>query len=111
MGTLKTLTQKAFSQVWNKLNTPDREWGDIGDQIIPYTGGTVEHTHAKELHETFEEEPSHQVEFVIIRNPTHKLTNAQLCAIFDEGNHCISTGSIIYEDNYAYITWSNKGHI
>lgn len=54
---------------------------------------------------------SHTLVTGVIQNPTFNITNEQLCQIMDEGNHCLSKGSIIYEGNYAYITWSNLGHI
>lgn len=56
-------------------------------------------------------EGDYQVTFGIIKDPTYCITSQELCQIMDEGNHCLSNGSIVYEDNYAYITWSNKGHI
>ena len=56
-------------------------------------------------------EMNHSVVFVIIKNPEYRLSNNQLCMIADEGNHCISTGSIVYEEDFAYIVWSSMGHI
>lgn len=58
----------------------------------------------------------HDIMFAIIENPTYRITDRQLCDIMDEGNHCISQGSITYEQasngkDYAYIHWSNNGHI
>ena len=54
---------------------------------------------------------SHDILFMIIHNPRYHITSEQLCQIMDEENHCISNGSIIYEADYCYITWSNHGHI
>jgi hypothetical protein len=53
----------------------------------------------------------HHIYTFIIKDPKYLITNDQVGQIMDEGNHTLSLGSIFYEDNYAYITWSNKGHI
>lgn len=76
-------------------------WMDIFANVIE---GTVISNQVKEIW-------PHRVVFGIIENPTYQITDSQLCQIMDEGNHCISNGSITYEQNYAYITWSNLGHI
>jgi hypothetical protein len=55
--------------------------------------------------------PTHSIFTMVLHNPVFKVTNPQLCEIMDIGNHCVSKGSIVYEDDYAYITWSNLGHI
>jgi hypothetical protein len=72
----------------------------IGGELIGY------HKEA-----TDSSECGHTVDFIVIKDPEYYITNEQLCQIFDEGNHCLSRGSIIYEQNFAYITWSNLGHI
>jgi len=53
----------------------------------------------------------HQIFSVILKNPEYDITDSQLCQIMDEGNHCLSEGSIFYEGDRAYILWSNQGHI
>jgi hypothetical protein len=55
--------------------------------------------------------PTHSLFTMVLHNPVFGVTNDQLCEIMDTGNHCISKGSIVYENDYAYITWSNLGHI
>lgn len=53
----------------------------------------------------------HDVIMGIIQYPEYRITSHQLTQILDEGNHCISTGSIVYEQDYVYMLWSNLGHI
>jgi len=53
----------------------------------------------------------YDLSIIVIDDPKHRLTPAQVCQIMDEGNHCLSEGSIFYEGNQAIITWSNYGHI
>lgn len=101
---MKKLTSK---QLLNRIQGTwenDLENHSVGEIVANVIEGKVisEHKHLLIPQE---------ITSVVIANPTYKITNVQLCQIFDEGNHCLSIGSIVYEDDFAYITWSNLGHI
>jgi hypothetical protein len=105
---MQTLTEEIlYQRIWEswELDIPDDEplsWFTKPMQYI--IGGTI-----IEKLETLL--PTHSIFTMVLHNPVFKVTNEQLCKIMDTGNHCVSKGSIIYEDDYAYITWSNLGHI
>jgi len=101
--TEETLYQRIMESWW--LERPDDEtltWFIKPMQYI--IGGTI-----IEKSETIL--PTHSIFTMVLHNPVFKVTNEQISEIMDTGNHCVSKGSIIYEDDYAYITWSNLGHI
>lgn len=74
------------------------------DQIANVIEGSVEYHSSQQLYE------GHHITFNIIKNPTYRITNSQLCQIMDDDTGIKSSGSIIYEGDYAYITWSNHAH-
>ena len=113
---MKKLTQKELmKRIQGTWDSPV-EVGDTGEIkwrnaniIANVIGGVVVHAHEADLRGGEEPEPC--VLFAVIRDPEFQITSGQLCQIFDESNHCLSEGSITYESRYAYITWSNLGHI
>jgi hypothetical protein len=102
---MKAYTQSQFNdkilESWEDITGEE----SVIEQVLMFTGGTILDEHQTEI------QGSHDVYFAVIEDPTHQLTPGQLCQLFDEGNHCLSQGAIVYEDPYAYITWSNYGHI
>lgn len=109
---MQKLTNKRFKQLIlenfgreTKRIAPSQEvqWFIGGEVVHQYSNSGLAHEDGQRI--------NHDVFFWVVENPDYIITSQQLCQIFDEGNHCISRGSIVYEDNYAYITWSNLGHI
>jgi hypothetical protein len=117
---MKQLTDEQMHIIWDKLNKENKDvtetdWDWCLQQILAYTGGKVFYTHNTDVG-AIEEEPEHQVHFAILADVTHRITDDQLCDIFDMGNHCSSVGAITYElsqngTQLAYLHWSNLGHI
>lgn len=102
------LTEDQFSQRLTEFW--EKEWGDDDptpmQQVHFFIGGNLIDSH------DFELDLDNSTVFAGIFGDCEKfITSDQLCSIFDEGNHCISKGSIIYEGDYAYVLWSNKGHL
>ena len=90
---------KILKEYWDMPNAP------TGPDIFTlFTGGTIISSSEQDM-------GGFSVICIIIQKPMYEIDNDQLCRIMDEGNHCVSKGTIIYEDGYDYITWSNKGHI
>ena len=102
---MKTYTETAFHHKVHNLWQDHTIHDNIMDQVRYFTHGLIVDYHH------FNIPGSHDLFTGIIKDPEFKITSAQLTNIFDAGNHCISAGSIIYEAEYAYITWSNHGHI
>lgn len=107
---METLTQKQLlaliSELW-VITEQDPDL-DILESFAIIIGGT---TVSISGYTVGPDNMGHTIWLVVIHKPKYKLTNEQVCQIMDEGNHCISNGSIIYEADYAYVTWSNLGHI
>jgi hypothetical protein len=103
--TTEELMQRIMGLWEQDINFPAQAMECVANVI----GGTVIWEHHEDLRGG--EEPEPVIYFGIIRGPEFEIDSEQLCQIFDEGNHCLSKGSIVYEDRYAYITWSNLGHI
>ena len=74
------------------------------EPILHIMGGTLVEHQIIDL-------PNYQLTLIVIEDPKYSLTDLQVCQIYDEGNHCLSCGSIFYENNSAHILWSNQGHI
>ena len=100
---MKTLTQEQFN-----IELEDAQQEYTGPDLFGYIPQTIG---GEITYHNIQDMGTHEIHFLIILIPAYIITNAMLCQIFDEGNHCISNGSIFYEDDHAYIAWSNKGHI
>ena len=53
------------------------------------------------------DEKEHDVYLMVFKNPQVILTNSQLIQILGYKSHIIFEATIIYEDEFCYITWSN----
>lgn len=100
--------QKALKQSWEFL--ANNEENNVIDQIKFLVGN---HTYAKESSMTIdpESESSPIIYTMVFEDAEYLPTPAQVCQFIDEGNHCISNGSVFVDDEYLIITWSNYGHI
>lgn len=108
----KAYTQKQFNdkivEFWASPFDPedDRPEKWVPHNILFFTKGTLL------SFKTFDNFPgAHSIYYLVIMDPEYFITSEQLCQIFDDGNHCLSVGSCVQENNYLYITWSNWGHI
>ena len=101
---METLTNDQF------LKLIKESWS-LGEEEFNVTSSVAHVIKGKPIFQGCKDTGEHEVYFAIFKDPQHRITSDQLCDIFDTGNHCISSGSIVYEQNYAYIIWSNLGHI
>lgn len=103
---MKTLTDDQFYKLIKET------WEFDNGEFEDFLSKAIAHVIKAELISKEEiDTGEHSVYFAVFKNPQCRITPGQLCELFDEGNHCISNGSIVYENNYAYIIWSNLGHI
>lgn len=105
---MQNYTPEQFSNkiqdLWKFMD--EQEGVTVPRQIQFFTGGRIGMTHENMIPEN-----DGYMFNGIIMEPTHQITNEQLCQIFDEGNHCLSVGHISYENDYCFYSWSNAGHI
>ena len=101
-----TLLLKRIGLLWKELKDNDTLAESVPMQFAFVLNGTL----AKF---TSMESPNHDYDLflIVLENCEFYGTPAQLCQIIDEGNHCVSEGSVFYEEDRTIITWSNHGHI
>ena len=109
---MKTLTEKQFynkiSESW-KLDIESMDADAIGKVFAFMLNATFIKVTSISIEP--KDSDGHDIYLYVFHRPKIKYTHGQICEILDAGNHCVSSGTIIYEDDYAYITWSNLGHI
>jgi hypothetical protein len=109
---MKTFTKDEFNQrikdLWDEMKKPHNEMETPADQVNFILEGEIIDEADRIMGEGYD---TWNLISIIIKDAKHQITSSELCSIFDEGNHCLSNGTIFYEDEYTYIQWSNKGHI
>lgn len=88
------LTRKA-REYWQSGNT------SVSKAFLHILGGEILDVISKQIKD------NHQVFLIIIRNPKIEIENYQISLIADALGGCLTEGTIFYQGNYAYITWSN----
>ena len=79
-----------------------KDW--FHELLMPYSLGDIIITEIPSF--------DHSIFVITIPKPTRlDITIQEICDAFDDGNHCISNGSLFYEEETLFITWSNLGHI
>jgi len=102
-----TYTQNEFDARLIQLHNSDYHKAfpnSITENFSFFTGGKLRTYNTVKLH-------NRTIHHIIIYKPTHTITTKQLSDIHGIGKHGLSKGSIFYEEDYCYITWSNLNHI